>query len=74
MKREKFISEGNFKCLDVDIYGWSSPDGEPVSLILYPKDVYDVEDNLVSIELTLDEINAFCTCLKACKERFEGES
>jgi hypothetical protein len=71
MKMEKFISEGNFECLDVDIYGWSSPDGEPVSLILYPKDYYDIERNQVSIELTLEDINAFCTCLKACKGSFE---
>jgi hypothetical protein len=39
MRREHFIGKGNFECLDVDVYGWSSPDGKPVSLILYPKDI-----------------------------------
>jgi hypothetical protein len=73
INRVRFIGEGNFECLEVNICGWSSPDGKPVSLILYPKRYYDVEGNPVSIEFTLEEIDRFCETLKACKDNFEGK-
>jgi hypothetical protein len=69
MIRERFIRVGNFECVDVDICGWSRPDGEPVSLVLYLKGFYDEP---VPIELTLEEIDRFCELLKICSASHAG--
>ncbi len=72
-KREHLIGKWYFECFDVDIYEWSSPDKNPVSLVLYPKELYDEEGDPAGIELTLEDIDEFCDTLQACKKSMLGE-